>query len=33
MGERCAEAVLRVRRGERPEFVVNPEVDAMTSDQ
>lgn len=26
MGERCAEAVLRVLRGERPEFVLNPEV-------
>jgi D-3-phosphoglycerate dehydrogenase len=26
MGERCADAVLKVRRGERPEFVVNPEV-------
>lgn len=26
MGERCADAVLRALRGERPEFVVNPEV-------
>jgi phosphoglycerate dehydrogenase-like enzyme len=26
MGERCADAVLKVRRGERPECVVNPEV-------
>lgn len=26
MGERCADAVLKVRCGERPEFVVNPEV-------
>jgi D-3-phosphoglycerate dehydrogenase len=26
MGDRCAEAVLRVLRGERPEFVVNPDV-------
>ena len=26
MGDRVAEAVLRVFRGERPEFVVNPEV-------
>lgn len=26
MGERCAEAVLRVLRGERPEFVVNPDA-------
>jgi phosphoglycerate dehydrogenase-like enzyme len=26
MGDRVADAVLRVFRGERPEFVVNPEV-------
>lgn len=26
MGERCADAVLKALRGERPEFVVNPEV-------
>jgi D-3-phosphoglycerate dehydrogenase len=29
MGERCADAVLRVLRGERPEFVVNPDVYAQ----
>jgi hypothetical protein len=26
MGDRVTDAVLRVFRGERPEFVVNPEV-------